>query len=314
MRAILTILACVAVACCSVILACSRTAPPPPPPPSPAPTPATAPLRIVSLSPAVSVILRDLGHEQAIVGRHAYDVVLPASLPVCGDQSGIDYESLIRAKPTHVLTQWGARALPEKLTDMARSQGWTLEDVPILTVDDISTAVGTVDRAVRSVGDADALSPNALRLQAAMRELAHPEPKPDRSGVGKVLILISTAPPTALGPGSAHDELLRALGATPALTDAKAYMELTHEDLVRLAPDAIILFMLRTSDEHPHAGSEAGATPTDDPWKPLRPLNLPALRRGHVAVIDDPLALLPSTGLIPVGEKMKTLLSQWDTK
>ena len=42
--------------------------------------------------------------------------------------------------------------------------------------------------------------------------------------------------------------------------------------------------------------------------------SLPALRSGHVAVIDDPLALLPSTGLIPVGEKMKTLLSQWDTK
>lgn len=309
MRAILTILACVA-ACISIFAACSRTAPPPPP----SPAPATAPLRIVSLSPALSVILRDLGHEPSIVGRHAYDVVLPRSVPVCGDQAGIDYESLIRAKPTHVLTQWGSRALPEKLTDMARSQGWTLRDVPILTVDDVSTAVGTVDRAVRGVGDADALSPNAVRLQAAMRELAHPEPRPDRSGVGKVLILISTAPPTALGPGSAHDELLRALGATPALTDAKAYMELTHEDLVRLAPDAVILFMLRASDEHPHAGSEAGATPTDDPWKPLRPLNLPALRSGHVAVIDDPLALLPSTGLIPVGEKMKTLLSQWDAK
>lgn len=310
MRATFTILACVAAACCCLLAACSRTSPPPPP----APLPTAPPLRIVSLSPAVSVILRDLGHEQAIVGRHAYDFVLPSSVPICGDQAGVDYESLVRAKPTHVLTQWGARAPPEKLTDMARSQGWTLRDVPILTVDDISTAVGTIDRAVRVVGESDALSPNALRLQAAMSELAHPEPKPDRSGVGKVLILIGTAPPTALGPGSAHDELLRALGATPAITDGKAWMELTHEDLVRLAPDAIILFMLRGSDEHPHAGSEAGATPIDDPWKPLRPLNLPALRSGHVAVVDDPLALLPSTGLIPVGENMKTLLSQWDTK
>lgn len=305
MRALLYVLCAWVLA---ILVGCSK-APPPPPPPAPA---ATAPARIVSLSPAISVILRDLGHERNIVGRHAYDFVLPRDLPVCGDQSGIDYESLVRTKPTLVLTQWGSRALPERLTTMARDQGWKLRDIPILTLDDISTAVGAVDRAARNVDEAAPISPTAAQLQAALTNLIRPTTKPDRSRAGKVLLLISTAPPTALGPGSAHDELLRALGATPALTDQKAYAELTHEDLVRLAPDAIVLFLPRATD--PAVRTEGGATPGDDPWKPLRPLNLPALRTGHVAVIDDPLALLPSTGLIPVGEKMRTLLSEWDNE
>jgi ABC-type hemin transport system substrate-binding protein len=304
MRSPWTILA--SLACCVLVAACSRTQPTPP---APSPTP-----RIVSLSPALSVILRDLGHEQSIVARHSYDFVLPSAVPVAGDQAGIDYESLVRAKPTHVFTQWGSRALPERLAAMAREQRWVLRDVPILNMDDISAAVATLDRAVRSVDDTAPLSPAAVQLQAQLAALLHPAQKPDRSRVGKVLILISTAPPTALGPGSAHDELLRALGATPALTDGKSYMELTHEDLVRLAPDAMILFIQRATDEHPHAGSESGATPTDDPWKPLRPLDLPALRTNRVAVIDDPLALLPSTGLIPVGEKLRTLLDKWNTR
>lgn len=262
----------------------------------------------------MSVILRDLGHEPEVVGRHAYDFVLASGVPVCGDQSGIDYESLVRTKPTHVFTQWGSRALPERLRTMAAEQKWTLRDVPILTLDDIGAAVATVDRAARNAGEDDPLSSLAKQLQSGLMELSHPTTTPDRSSAGKVLLLISTAPPTALGPGSAHDELLRAIGAVPALADGKAYAELTHEDLVRLAPEAIILFLPRAANSAAAPSTEAGGTPANDPWKPLRELNLPALRSNHVAVIDDPLALLPSTGLIPVGEKMKTLLSQWEKK
>ncbi|MFO0830844.1 MAG: hypothetical protein U0637_03265 [Phycisphaerales bacterium] len=298
-----------AVIACALLAGCPKDPPSAPAPQAGAPTPSP---RIVSLSPAISVILRDLGHERSIVGRHAYDPVLSPTLPACGDQTGIDYEPLVRAKPTHVFTQWGSRELPERLTTLAGAQGWTLRDIPILSVDDIGTAIATLDRSVRGAQDDAPVSPTALQLQTALNNLAHPATRPDRSGAGKVLILISTAPPTALGPGSAHDQLLRALGATPALTDAKPYTELTHEQLVKLAPDAIILFWQRTPQGQPDAATEAGATPKDDPWKPLRPLNLPALNKGHAAVIDDPLALVPGTSLIPVGEKMKTLLSEWD--
>src|SRR5262245_61348101 len=103
----------------------------------PAPAPDGGP-RIVALSPAVAVILRDLGLADRIVGRHGYDFVLNKSVPVCGDQAGgIDYETLLRARPTHVLIESGARETPGRLTELAEEHHWAVESLRMLTLDDI---------------------------------------------------------------------------------------------------------------------------------------------------------------------------------
>ena len=48
------------------------------------------PPRIVVLSPALGVMLTDLGLAGHVVGRHGWDTLLDQSLPVCGDQTGLD--------------------------------------------------------------------------------------------------------------------------------------------------------------------------------------------------------------------------------
>ncbi len=105
--------------------------------------PETGGTRLVVVSPALGRIVRDLGLAPLVVGRHAWDDGFPDA-PSVGDQAGIDYERLRRLRPTHVLLQWGDRPLPERLTAMARGEGWELANVEMLTLDEIAGAVDAV--------------------------------------------------------------------------------------------------------------------------------------------------------------------------
>ena len=61
---------------------------------SPAPIPAASGSgqRLVSLSPALAIIVRDLGAADRFVGRDGNDMVLPKSLPVCGDLRSVELQ------------------------------------------------------------------------------------------------------------------------------------------------------------------------------------------------------------------------------
>jgi hypothetical protein len=108
--------------------------------------------RIVALRPALAIILRDLGLESHIVGRHAYDMVLPPSVPVCGNQTGIDYEALIGVQPTDVLLQWGRRELPGRLQTLAREHRWAVSDYELLALDDVLSTTADLNRRFAAAG------------------------------------------------------------------------------------------------------------------------------------------------------------------
>jgi ABC-type hemin transport system substrate-binding protein len=257
--------------------------------------------RVAVLSPAAAVILRDLGHEELIVARHAYDLALDRALPVCGDQAGLDYEALLRARPTVVVTEWGARELPARLRELSQRKGWQVHDVRLLSLRDIGEQAVALDALVRG-GEP---SPGALDLESRVRAWGEGRPPKRLTGeeaarIGSVLLLGAASPPGALGPGSCHHELLVALGVTPAITEGKAWIELTHEDIVRLAPGAIVVF-------RPRAPGEAGNAEVamdDGVLRGLMDLDAPAMTSKRVLVIDDPLGLLPSTSMLGVGGAM----------
>lgn len=264
--------------------------------------------RIAALSPAVAIILRDLGHADHIAARHAYDYVLPQSVPAAGDQAGIDYEALLRARPTHVFTQWGARQVPERLIELARERNWTMRDVNPLSLEDIAQATLTLDAALHA-------RPReiATQLAAQVRALAAPPDESSPSSL-RVLLLVGLAPATALGPGSCHHEMLLGTGARPAIDAGLAFQDLTSEDLVRLAPDAIIWFRPKSPRAmNPTGGSSSrdAAPDATDPWQPIRTLRLPAIESSRIAIIDDPLCLMPSTAMIGVGARMRELIAGW---
>lgn len=261
---------------------------------------APAEARLVTLSPAIAIIVRDLGLERQIVGRDGYDMVLPKTVPVCGVLGQIDYETLLRAKPTIILMQLGELAAPAKLNDLARERGWDVHNYNILSLHEIRAA---------TTGIASVLGvPERGRELTAKMDAAWSR-REGAQRAGRILLLESVNPPAALGPGSFHQQLLERLGGVPAITSGKPYITLDAEDVLRLAPDGIIFLSPRP------AGSARGPSPSAAEVSAalgrIGTLDTPAARSGHLAVIDEPLALTPSTAMIGVAEEMAGVLREW---
>jgi len=255
--------------------------------------------RIAVLSPALAVIVRDLGLEAHIVARHGFDIVLDKSIPVAGDQSGLDYEALLGARPTHVLLQWGQRPVPARLIKLASERSWVIGNTGSLTLDGIVDTTRIIEEMF--------LVPPEDRLADRLPD-AWAASEIDLAGVGTVLLLGTTQPPSALGPGSYHHEILVSLGGVPAITDGNPWIELDAEDVLRLAPGAIILFQ----------PAPLGTDPPEPDWDNLLArlgrvgeLDIPAIRDRRVVVIDDPLALIPSTATADLSAQIRSILERW---
>lgn len=281
----------------------------------------TAPeLRIVALSPALAIILKDLGYEDQIVGRHAYDVALDPRIPTCGELGTIDYEALVNARPTHIFIQWGAQELPPRLTELAKTNGWTVSNLNPLTLDEIEQAAQAMDQAIfdyatrdleskvpGTQGRPEHLKP-AMPFEDSMR-LAWTDRGPLMQAAGRILLVSGTKPIGALGPASFHYQLLQRLGATPVPETGGPWITMDLEDLNKLAPDGIIIFAPRP----PHA--PAPTAPTAESLIALfgraGELPIPAFKNKRVALIDDPCCLTPSTAMIKIADQIADIVSDW---
>jgi ABC-type Fe3+-hydroxamate transport system substrate-binding protein len=266
--------------------------------------------RLVVLSPALAVTARDLGLERFIVGRHAFDMVLDPALPVCGDQSGIDYEALLRAAPTHVLMQWGGRPIPDRLQSLARENNWTLTNINVLTLNDITTSAARIDNEIaaplreRNAIQRDLGTRTIERLNTALtREFAE-----GAAPGGRVLLLGQTNPPAAMGPGSFHHEILVRIGGRPAITQGAAWISMDAEDVLRLQPDSIILVDPRARDAAP---GDASPRVVKTRLGSVGELAIPAVLNERLALIDDPLSHMPSTAMTTFAEQLKKILERW---
>ncbi|MCC6677893.1 MAG: ABC transporter substrate-binding protein [Phycisphaerales bacterium] len=289
------------------LLGCDRT------PAAPAPS---GP-RLVVLSPALAIILRDLHADAPIVGRHAWDMVLDKSIPACGDQAGIDYEALLTARPTHILLEWGQRELPQRLTSLAAKHHWQVSNYTLLSLDEIrETTHRLYDEFIYHKPLMAAVTAPPWERSPLALEMARAwSPREGDAGnaiaaAGRILILETVNPAHALGPGSFHHQIIRAIGGHPIPDAGSPYIEMDAEDVLHLAPDAIILIEPRNPD----------SPIRDDPltWEelstklgPLARLDIPAVKNRRIAVIDDPLALTPSTAMIRLADDFARLLESW---
>ncbi|MCE7975443.1 MAG: hypothetical protein DYG92_14155 [Leptolyngbya sp. PLA1] len=277
-----------------------------------APTPAASEVRIAVLSPAAAVMLRDIGQEHRIVARHAFDLVLARDLPVAGDQNTIDLEALLRARPTHIITQWQSKSLPGPFTEAAARHGWKVHEANLLSVDDIDGELAAL-RDFLSLPVNESADHMRLRLRDALKPRG-PDGGPFRK-VGRVLLLGATEPVAALGPGSCHQQVLERIGGAPALLSGNAWVELSTEDLLRLKPDAIVAVLPRerrggdAPTSYVVRGDEAASR-----LRAVMALDIPAVTRGRVAVIDDPLALLPSTSMAAFADELAEVMSAWEAE
>ncbi len=293
------------------LAACREKSPPTAPTSNlpPAPARAAPNARLVVLSPALGVICKDLGLDERIVGRHAFDIVLDKSLPVCGDQQGIDYEALLAARPTDILLEWGSRPIPERLIALAREQQWAVRNFSMLSIADVIATTDDIDAVFRRqsspalCGTSGAEPPPfGYWIEEALK------PRRGLEKAGRILLLESLNPPAALGPGSSHHELLTRLGAIPAITSGKPYITLDAEAILALKPDGIILFAPR-----PYGFPARPRSPEEvrELLGRIGTLDIPAVRDRHLALVDHPLCLLPSTALIDTARETAAILESW---
>lgn len=274
-------------------------------PQHPAPSTQHSTAKIVCLSPALAVTLKDLGLEPSIIARHGYDLALSPSLPVAGDQQGLNYETILTLNPTHILLQLGS-GIPDKLSALSTQHRWTVTNYSILTLDDIQR---TTRELHTTFAPPNAPCPLLDRMTATWSAPANPA----FAQAGRILLLASTSPPAALGPGSFHHQILERLGATPAITQGNPFIELDAEAILALQPDGIILILPRRRDD-----------PVPSPSTPVQlrarlgtlgTLSLPALNTTthpeRIALIDSPLAHTPSSAMLAVTDEMRDILTRW---
>lgn len=251
--------------------------------------------RIVSLSPALSIILADLGLATRIVGRHGFDRTLDPALPIVGDQTGVDYETLARLDPTHVLIEQGADEPPAMLATLASERGWTVIARPMLALDDIPAAVDAIAEAFTN-------EPGVRDRHADLRDRfgrawAHDDTVARR--FGRTLVVYWTSPIGVAGPGSFHHDLLARLGVEALPQAGGPYQTLDAEDLRRLAPESVLLLSPDISDD--------AAASVRELWTKWE---IPAALHSRITVIRRWTFLTPSTSMIELAEELRRLADE----
>jgi iron complex transport system substrate-binding protein len=197
----------------------------------PAAPPSTASARrIVSLSPALSASLVDLGWGDRIVGRTPWCAGLEG-VPVVGSLLEVDLERLAAARPDLVLAQRSASGPPPGLVEAASARGWRVAAVPCTSMSEVVELGSAVEAAVGEP------SPRGDGREAWRRALA---PLPAAEHASPAVILFGTDPPMAFGRDAYLAEAWRSWGGT-ALPDAPGHPSLSLEDLSALRPRTVYL-------------------------------------------------------------------------
>lgn len=257
-------------------------------------------MRVVSLAPALTQMVVDVGKGDLLVGVAQHDRAV-AGLPVVGHWQDIDSELLLSLRPTHVLTMAGKHAAPPPLlTKLAASCGFKLLVYRLPTrVSEVSEII--FDRhgptqadngpsppclgvALNASDRAEQLAKRILIELSRVRAATAGLPKP------RVLMVIGVNPLMASGPGTVHDELLSYCGARNAAGNAMVGAPVYDKERLLAANPGVVLFLL------PHAAM-LGSIDTDPRLALFRGLPIDAVKEGRVALVDDPQVLLTSSGV-----------------
>lgn len=255
----------------------------------PAEVPDTGGPRLAVLSPALAITLRDLGHADRIVARHGWDMATDASVPVAGDQRGIDYEVLLGVEPDTVVMEAGAEPTPARLVALGEEHGWRIVRHPMLTLADVRSAILEMDAVARG-GEGDGGRAGAL---VASLDEATRQKDGLRARGGRVLMLVSAGPPGVLGPGSFHYEIGASMGLEMLPREGAAFINMGLEEVRSLEPDTVVMIV-------PGAAEDELATLIE----PLKGLGMRAVREDRVILLSGEEWLTPSTAMIGFAEEL----------
>ncbi len=243
---------------------------------------AAPPMRIVSLSPATTEILYDLGLEDRIAAVTSFcDYPQRAkNKPKVGGFANPSLEAIIAAKPDLVIMMEGDNPL-EAFNKIKRMGIRThvfhakrLKELP-QGIRELGGVLGIQERANRRAAEIESLFNQYAKKarQAAARR-----------GYKKVVFVIQPVPLIVAGPGTVIDDALQILGLQNIAADSRVqYPKYSIEEVVRRAPDVVFFGQ--------------GAMSKKVPKTLLRRLDsMDAVKKGHVYYTSEMLyRLTPKT-------------------
>lgn len=271
-------------------------------------------------------MLRDLGFEDSIVGKHTYDTALSDSVAVVGSHIDVDYEMLITLSPSDLFFERNSVEIPQRVQDLAAEHDWQIWTYELNTLDDIATTID--DLYLKLVGfkekqvnddnflDFDPTAKFDVELPSARLASSWSPIGRAASEAGRTLILASVDPPGAMGPGSFHAQLIDRLGIEAAIVDGGMWQELDFEDIIDLAPDSILVFMPTSPSSDDLIGEPVAMI-----WAQIQAkiggiasLPIPAVEHQRIAIIEHPLGLLPSSSLGQVADEITAAVRAWHAR
>ncbi|HWB20247.1 MAG TPA: ABC transporter substrate-binding protein [Phycisphaerales bacterium] len=295
---------CLILACfilCALMSSCDRNHNPSSPSRSPQSQPDAQSLRIVSLSPAISRTLLDLGLASFIVGRTPFCSSIDQSIPVVGDLNSIDYERLTKLNPTHILVQPPSTGLDPHLQSLADEHHWIIHSWKLNTLADINQLIHDLPEICKPADPS--LQAKTVSYSADLSQHLSRLMSTDQSaGASRqtVLLVHQTQPVGVFGIHTYLDELLHHTSYTNVVA-APGWIELSLEDVQKLNPAVIILvFPNQSTDVDPM--SLLG---------PLRQTSVDAVKNHRVGIITDADSLLPSTSFLEVSRELDSALSHF---
>ena len=292
-------------ACMPLFAGCERSSPTAgqaatPPATAAAIQPEQSSLRIVSLSPAITRTLVDFQLQSKLVGRSSYCFSVDKGIPVVGDLSNINFETLTKVNPTHVLVQPPESGVSEPLLRAAKDHGWVIASWHLNTLDDIGVMIRGIPSALFQSGSADfeKAAQRAAELENAIAQAMSPGGK--KLWHGDVLLVSSNKPVLAFGTGTYLSDVLTGLGCTNAVKD-KGWVQLSMEDVVRLNPSGLMLTLpgYEIVDGMPAAAGQ------------LWGADIAAINERRVGVITNWDSFLPSSAIVSSINELRELLAKW---
>lgn len=196
--------------------------------------------RIVSIGGSITEILYALGMQQKIAAVDTTSLFPPDALrnkPNVGYMRQLSAEGVLALSPTLILAIEGSG--PQQAVDVLKQAG-----VPFVTVPDIFSADGIIDKIETVSRDVGAAERGACLIRAVRRDLAALDAMRkqirQRLKVAFVLSLASGRPMMA-GRGTAADGIIAMAGAANAFDDFNGYKLVDDEAVVAARPDAVLV-------------------------------------------------------------------------
>ena len=257
------------------------------------PPPASAPARIVSLTPALTEILFAVGAGDRVVGVTEYCDFPPEARtrPKIGGYVNPSVEAVVALKPDLVVVSPGPGNRDAALA--MQRQGLRVEIVPAESLEDTLAAIVDVARMCGDEAKGTALAGSIrARLDAVARRVAGLPPVP-------TLFSLQTAPIIAAGSGTLPAQILEIAGGRNVVTEPR-YPRIGLESVLSWKP---LLILQSRMDAPGQPSSEESELAFWSRWK-----GVPAVAANRVVLLDPGVGVRPGPRVADDAEALAAIV------